>query len=43
MVSIALNAAPSLADFGAIPKAFGNDPSYSFYQMFLLFLSAISV
>lgn len=43
MVSLALSAAPSLADFVAIPKAFRNDPSYSFYQMLLLFLSAISV
>lgn len=43
MVSIALSAAPSLADFVAIPKAFRTDPRYSFYQMFLLFLSATSV
>ena len=41
MVSISLTAAPSFADLVIIPKAFLNDPQYSWYQIFLLFISAL--
>jgi len=40
MTSIALAAAPSLADVRTIPRAFKSDPQYSMYQ---IFLSALSI
>lgn len=40
MISIALAAAPSLADILCIPRALKNDPYYSIYQ---IFLSALSI
>lgn len=41
MISIALAAAPSIADVVTIPKAFKNDIRYSMYQIFLLTLSLL--
>lgn len=43
MVSIVLAAAPSSADLLTIPSAFQEDPRHSLYQIFLLFLSIITV
>ncbi len=43
MISIVLAAAPSSADLLTIPSAFQEDPKHSLYQIFLLFLSIITV
>ena len=43
MVSIVLATAPSAADIINIPKVFREDPKYSYYQIFLLSISIISV
>jgi len=43
MISIILGASPSIADLSNIPKAFNRDPSYSMYQIFLLFLSGVTL
>ncbi|MFX1294623.1 MAG: hypothetical protein ACFFD2_07195 [Promethearchaeota archaeon] len=43
MISIILGASPSIADLSNIPKAFSRDPTYSMYQIFLLFLSGVTV
>jgi hypothetical protein len=43
MISIAIAAAPSLADVRTIPNAFKNDPRYSMYQIFLSVLSILLI